>query len=152
MINEKVETNKIFFRRIILLMVFTVILTGLIPSVFDFEKYYGISRFINPGYTSVLLEGKFELYATIFMSFFSLISLILLYFFIPIGKYFFLIYFCTNIFLIMFGGDIINYGFLYPLEWFKNVSEVFLLYQMFLNVKNFHHKFQRHIINHIFYI
>ena len=137
--NEKVETNKIFFRRIILLMVFTVILTGLIPSVFDFEKYYGISRFINPGYTSVLLEGKFELYATIFMSFFSLISLILIYFFIPIGKYFFLIYFCTNIFLIMLGGDIINYGFLYPLEWLKNVTEALLLYQMYLgaNKENF---------------
>ena len=139
MINKKVETNKIFFRKIILLMVFTVILTGLIPSVFDFEKYYGISRFINPGYTSVLLEGKFELYATIFMSFFSLISLILIYFFIPIGKYFFLIYFCVNFFLIMLGGDIINYGFLYPLEWLKNVTEALLLYQMFLgaNKENF---------------
>lgn len=139
MINKKVEANKIFFRKIILLMVFTVILTGIIPSVFDFEKYYGISRFINPGYTSVLLEGKFELYATIFMSFFSLISLILIYFFIPIGKYFFLIYFCTNIFLIMLGGDIINYGFLYPLEWLKNVTEALLLYQMFLgaNKENF---------------
>ena len=139
MINKKVETNKIFFRKIILLMVFTVILTGIIPSVFDFEKYYGISRFINPGYTSVLLEGKFELLATIFMSFFSLISLILIYFFIPIGKYFFLIYFCTNIFLIMLGGDIINYGFLYPLEWLKNVTEALLLYQMFLgaNKENF---------------
>ena len=139
MINKKVETNKIFFRKIILLMVFTVILIGLIPSIFDFEKYYGISRFINPGYTSVLLEGKFELYATIFMSFFSLISLILIYFFIPIGKYFFLIYFCTNIFLIMLGGDIINYGFLYPLEWFKNVTEALLLYQMFIgaNKENF---------------
>ena len=139
MINKKVETNKIFFRKIILFMVFTVILTGLIPSVFDFEKYYGISRFINPGYTSVLLEGKFELYATIFMSFFSLISLILIYFFIPIGKYFFLIYFCTNIFLIMLGGDIINYGFLYPLEWLKNVTEALLLYQMFMgaNKENF---------------
>ena len=137
--NEKVETNKILFRRIILLMVFTVILTGLIPSVFDFEKYYGISRFINPGYTSVILEGKFELYATIFMSFFSLISLILIYFFIPIGKYFFLIYFCTNILLIMLGGDIINYGFLYPLEWLKNVTEALLLYQMFIgaNKENF---------------
>ena len=139
MINKKVETNKIFFRKIILLMVFTVILTGIIPSIFDFEKYYGISRFINPGYTSVLLEGKFELYATIFMSFFSLTSLILIYFFIPIGKYFFLIYFCTNIFLIMLGGDIINYGFLYPLEWLKNVTEALLLYQMFLgaNKENF---------------
>ena len=139
MINKKMETNKIFFRKIIVFMVFTVILTGLIPSVFDFEKYYGISRFINPGYTSVLLEGKFELYATIFMSFFSLISLILIYFFIPIGKYFFLIYFCTNIFLIMLGGDIINYGFLYPLEWLKNVTEALLLYQMFLgaNKENF---------------
>ena len=139
MINKKVEANKIFFRKIILLMVFTVILTGLIPSIFDFEKYYGISRFINPGYTSVLLEGKFELYATIFMSFFSLISLILIYFFIPIGKYFFLIYFSTNIFLIMLGGDIINYGFLYPLEWLKNVTEALLLYQMFIgaNKENF---------------
>ena len=139
MINKKVETNKIFFRKIILLMVFTVILIGLIPSIFDFEKYYGISRFINPGYTSVILEGKFELYATIFMSFFSLTSLILIYFFIPIGKYFFLIYFCTNIFLIMLGGDIINYGFLYHLEWLKNVTEALLLYQMFLgaNKENF---------------
>ena len=139
MINKKVEANKIFFRKIILLMIFTVILTGIIPSVFDFEKYYGISRFINPGYTSVLLEGKFELYATIFLSFFSLISLILIYFFIPIGKYFFLIYFCTNIFLIMLGGDIINYGFLYPLEWLKNVTEALLLYQMFIgaNKENF---------------
>ncbi len=143
MINKKVETNKIFFRKIILLMVFTVILTGLIPSVFDFEKYYGISRFINPGYTSVLLEGKFELYATIFMSFFSLISLILIYFFIPIGKYFFLIYFCMNIFLIMLGGDIINYGFLYPLEWLKNVTEALLLYKMFFGANKEHFQIRK---------
>tara|TARA_B100001109_G_scaffold78113_1_gene64019 strand:- start:493 stop:933 length:441 start_codon:yes stop_codon:yes gene_type:complete len=139
MINKKVEVNKIFFRRIILLLVFTVILTGLIPNLFDFEKYYGISRFINPGYTSLLLEGKFEIYAAIFMSFFSLTSLILIYFFIPIGKYFFLIYFCTNFFLIMFGGDIINYGILYPIEWLKNVTEALLLYLMFFgaNKENF---------------
>lgn len=142
MINEKVDVNKLFFRRIILLMVFTVILTGLIPSIFDFEKYYGISRFINPGYTSVLLDGKFEFYATIFMSFFSLFSLILIYFFVPIGKFFFLTYFSLNLFLIMFGGDIINYGFLYPLEWLKNVTEALLLYQMFLgrNKENFRKK------------
>ena len=139
MIKEKLESNKIFFRRIILLMVFTVILTGLIPSIFDFEKYYGIRRFINPGYTSILLEGKFELYATIFMSFFSLVSLLLIYFFIPIGKYFFLIYFCMNFFLIMLGGDIINYGLLYPVEWLKNVTEALLLYKMFIgaNKENF---------------
>ena len=139
MINEKIEANKIFFRRVILLLVLTVILTGLIPNLFDFEKYYGISRFINPGYTSVLLEGKFEIYAAIFMSFFSLTSLILIYFFIPIGKYFFLIYFCTNFFLIMFGGDIINYGILYPIEWLKNVTEALLLYLMFFgaNKENF---------------
>ena len=142
MVNEKADVNKLFFRRIILLMVFTVILTGLIPSIFDFEKYYGISRFINPGYISVLLDGKFEFYAIIFMSFFSLISLILIYFFVPIGKYFFLTYFSLNFFLIMFGGDIINYGFLYPLEWLKNVTEALLLYQMFLggNKENFRKK------------
>ena len=137
--NGTIEANKIFFRRIILLLVFTVILTALIPNLFDFEKYYGISRFIDPGYTSVLLEGKFEIYVAIFMSFFSLISLILIYFFIHIGKYFFLTYFCTNFFLIMFGGDIINYGILYPIEWLKNVTEALLLYLMFFgaNKKNF---------------
>ena len=143
MIKEKIEANKIFFRRIILLLVFTVILTGLIPNLFDFEKYHGIGRFINPGYTSVLLEGKFEIYAAIFMSFFSLISLILIYFFIPIGKYFFLIYFCVNFFLIMLGGDIINYGFLYPLEWLKNVTEALLLYQMFLGANKEHFRIRK---------
>ena len=143
MINEKADVNKLFFRRIILLMVFTVILTGLIPSIFDFEKYYGISRFINPGYTSVLLDGKFEFYATIFMSFFSLISLILIYFFVPIWKYFFLTYFSLNFFLIMFGGDIINYGFLYPLEWLKNVTEGLLLYQMFFVANKEHFQIRK---------
>ena len=56
--------------------------------------------------------------------------------------YFFLIYFCVNFFLIMIGGDIINYGFLYPLEWLKNVTEALLLYQMFLggNKENFRKK------------
>ena len=144
MINEKADVNKLFFRRIILLMVFTVILTGLIPSIFNFEKYYGISRFINPGYISVLLDGKFEFYATIFMSFFSLISLILIYFFVPIGKYFFLTYFSLNFFLIMFGGDIINYGFLYPLEWLKNVTEALLLYQMFLGANKEHFRIRKY--------
>ena len=34
----------------------------------------------------------------------------------------------------MFGGDIINYGFLYPIEWFKNVIEAYLIYLMFFGV------------------
>ena len=39
----------------------------------------------------------------------------------------------------MLGGDIINYGFLYPLEWLKNVTEALLIYQMFIgaNKENF---------------
>ena len=37
------------------------------------------------------------------------------------------------------GGDIINYGVLYPIEWLKNVTEALLLYKMFLgaNKENF---------------
>ena len=31
----------------------------------------------------------------------------------------------------MFGGDIINYGFLYPIQWLKNVTEALLIYFMF---------------------
>ena len=124
-------SNKTTFRRIILIMVFLSILLQLIPTIFNFEKYYGLSRFINQGLLSIYLDNKLELYLTIFMSFFSLTSIILIYFFIPIGKYFFLIFTIFNFFTVMFGGDIINYGFLYPIEWLKNVTEALLLYFMF---------------------
>jgi hypothetical protein len=124
-------SNKAIFRRIILIMVFLSILSQLIPTIFNFEKYYGLSRFINQGLLSIYLDNKLELYLTIFMSFFSLTSIILIYFFIPIGKYFFLIFTIFNFFTIIFGGDVINYGFLYPIEWLKNVTEALLIYFMF---------------------
>ena len=131
-------SNKTTFRRIILILVFLSILSQLIPTIFNFEKYYGLSRFINQGLLSIYLDNKLELYLTIFMSFFSLTSIILIYFFIPVGKYFFLIFTIFNFFTIMFGGDVINYGFLYPIDWLKNVIEALLIYFMFLGpVKNY---------------
>ena len=36
----------------------------------------------------------------------------------------------------MFGGDVINYGFLYPIEWLKNVIEALLIYFMFWASEN----------------
>ena len=137
--NKSEDIEKLNFRRTILLMVLMSILSELIPSFLNFEKYYGLSRFIDQGYISSYLDIKFELYLTIFMSFLSMTSLILIYFFIPIGKYFFLTYILLNFFSIMFGGDIINYGFLYPIQWFKNVIEAYLLYLMFFgsNKNNF---------------
>ena len=137
--NKSEDIEKLNFRRTILLMVLMSILSELIPSFLNFEKYYGLSRFIDQGYISSYLDVKFELYLTVFMSFLSMTSLILIYFFIPIGKYFFLTYILLNFFSIMFGGDIINYGFLYPIQWFKNVFEAYLLYLMFFgsNKNNF---------------
>ena len=133
LVKEKTEDiNKIIFRRTILLMVLMSILTELIPGFLNFEKYYGLSRFIDQGYIASFLDVKSELYITVFMSFLSMTSLILIYFFIPIGKYFFLTYILLNFFLIMFSGDVINYGFLYPINWFKNVIEAYLLYLMFI--------------------
>ena len=136
-------SNKTTFRRIILIMVFLSILLQLIPTIFNFEKYYGLSRFINQGLLSIYLDNKLELYLTIFMSFFSLTSIILIYFFIPIGKYFFLIFTIFNFFTVMFGGDIINYGFLYPIEWLKNVTEALLLYFMFLGAVKKHFQIRK---------
>jgi len=131
-------TNKIIFRRLILLMVFLSILLELIPTIFNFERYYGLSRFINQGLLSICFDTKVELYLTAFMSFFSLTSIILIYFFIPIGKYFFLIFTILNFLTIMFGGDIINYGLLYPIQWLKNVIEAFIIYFIFWGpLKNF---------------
>jgi hypothetical protein len=131
-------TNKIIFRRLILLMVFLSILLELIPTIFNFERYYGLSRFINQGLLSIYFDTKVELYLTAFMSFFSLTSIILIYFFIPIGKYFFLIFTIINFLTIMFGGDIINYGLLYPIQWLKNVTEAFVIYFIFWGpLKNF---------------
>ena len=140
LVKEKTEDiNKLIFRRAILLMVLMSILTELIPGFLNFEKYYGLSRFIDQGYITSFLDVESELYITVFMSFLSMTSLILIYFFIPIGKYFFLTYILLNFFLIMFSGDVINYGFLYPINWFKNVIEAYLLYLMFFGLckKNF---------------
>ena len=137
--NKSEDIDKLNFRRTILLMVLMSILLELIPNFLNFEKYYGLSRFIDQGYISSYLDVKFELYLTVFMSFLSMTSLILIYFFISIGKYFFLTYILLNFFSIMFGGDMINYGFLYPIQWFKNVIEAYLLYLMFFgsNKNNF---------------
>ena len=133
------EMNKLRFRRLILLMIFMSLLSGFIPTIFNFEKYHGLSRFIDQGYIVAYLGTKFELYIAIFMSFFSLTSLILIYFFVSVGKYFFLLYLLINFVLLMFGGDIINYGVLYPIEWVKNVIEAYLIYLMFFgaNKKDF---------------
>ena len=123
--------NKLVFRRLIFLLIFMSILTTLIPTIFNFEKYYGLSRFINQGFIEIYLNNRLELYLTLFMSFLSLTSIILIYFFIPIGKFFFLTYMILNFIIIMMGGDIINYGILYPISWINNVCEALILYFMF---------------------
>ena len=128
------EMNKLRFRRLILLMIFMSLLSGFIPTIFSFEKYYGLSRFVDQGYIVAYLGTKFELYIAIFMSFFSLTSLILIYFFVSVGKYFFLLFLLINFVFLMFGGDVINYGVLYPIEWVKNVIEAYLIYLMFFGV------------------
>ena len=43
----------------------------------------------------------------------------------------------------MFGGDIINYGFLYPIEWLKNVTEALLIYFMFLGPAKNHFQIRK---------
>ena len=66
------------------------------------------------------------------MSFLSLMSIILIYFFVPIGRLFFLVYLILNFIIIMISGDILNYGILFPIDWIKNVCEALILYFMFL--------------------
>jgi len=140
MMNEFKNFDKVLFRRLILLMVFASILTVLIPNIFNFEKYYGLSRFVDQGYIGVFLNNRLEFFLTLFMSFFSLTSFILIYFFISIGRFFFLIYMILNFLIIILGGDKINYGILYPFDWIKNITEASLIYFMFIG--NFKKNFQ----------
>ena len=132
--------DKLIFRRLILLMVFVSILSVLIPNIFNFEKYYGLSRFIDQGYIGLFLNNKLEFFLTLFMSFLSLTSFILIYFFVSIGRFCFLIYMILNVLIIILGGDNINYGILYPLDWIKNITEASLIYLMFFG--NFKKHFQ----------
>ena len=134
------NVDKLIFRRLILLMVFVSILSVLIPNIFNFEKYHGISRFIDQGYIGLFLNNKLELFLTLFMSFLSLTSFILIYFFVSIGRFCFLIYMILNVLIIILGGDNINYGILYPLDWIKNITEASLIYLMFFG--NFKKHFQ----------
>jgi hypothetical protein len=134
------NVDKLIFRRLILLMVFVSILSVLIPNIFNFEKYYGLSRFIDQGYIGLFLNNKLEFFLTLFMSFLSLTSFILIYFFVSIGRFCFLIYMILNVLIIILGGDNINYGILYPLDWIKNITEASLIYLMFFG--NFKKHFQ----------
>jgi len=134
------NVDKLIFRRLILLMVFVSILNVLIPNIFNFEKYYGLSRFIDQGYIGLFLNNKLEFFLTLFMSFLSLTSFILIYFFVSIGRFCFLIYMILNVLIIILGGDNINYGILYPLDWIKNITEASLIYLMFFG--NFKKHFQ----------
>ena len=134
------NVDTLIFRRLILLMVFVSILTVLIPNIFNFEKYYGLSRFIDQGYIGLFLNNKLEFFLTLFMSFLSLTSFILIYFFVSIGRFCFLIYMILNVLIIILGGDNINYGILYPLDWIKNITEASLIYLMFFG--NFKKHFQ----------
>jgi hypothetical protein len=134
------NVDKLIFRRLILLMVFVSILTVLIPNIFNFEKYYGLSRFIDQGYIGLFLNNKLEFFLSLFMSFLSLTSFILIYFFVSIGRFCFLIYMILNVLMIILGGDNINYGILYPLDWIKNITEASLIYLMFFG--NFKKHFQ----------
>ena len=61
--NEE-DFNKLSFRRLLLVMVFISILISLIPNIFNFEKYYGLSRFVDQGVINAYLDNKFELYLT----------------------------------------------------------------------------------------
>jgi len=140
MMNEFKNFDKVLFRRLILLMVFVSILNILIPNIFNFEKYYGLSRFIDQGYIGLFLNNKLEFFLTLFMSFLSLTSFILIYFFVSIGRFCFLIYMILNVLIIILGGDNINYGILYPLDWIKNITEASLIYLMFFG--NFKKHFQ----------
>jgi hypothetical protein len=45
-----------------------------------------------------------------------------------------------NVLIIILGGDNINYGILYPLDWIKNITEASLIYLMFFG--NFKKHFQ----------
>ena len=134
------NVDKLIFRRLILLMVFVSILSVLIPNIFNFEKYYGLSRFIDQGYIGLFLNNRLEFFLTLFMSFLSLTSFILIYFFVSIGRFCFLIYMILNVLIIILGGDNINYGILYPLDWIKNITEASLIYLMFFG--NFKKNFQ----------
>ena len=134
------NVDKLIFRRLILLMVFVSILSVLIPNIFNFEQYYGLSRFIDQGYIGLFLNNKLEFFLTLFMSFLSLTSFILIYFFVSIGRFCFLIYMILNVLIIILGGDNINYGILYPLDWIKNITEASLIYLMFFG--NFKKNFQ----------
>ena len=61
------NVDKLIFRRLILLMVFVSILSVLIPNIFNFEKYYGLSRFIDQGYIGLFLNNKLEFFLTLFI-------------------------------------------------------------------------------------
>ena len=44
MLNNKIDKDKLFFRRLIILVLFLSLLNLFIPHIFNFEQYYGLRR------------------------------------------------------------------------------------------------------------
>ena len=131
MLNNKIDKDKLFFRRLIILVLFLSLLNLFIPHIFNFEQYYGLRRFVDQGLLSFYLNEKVDLYLSLPMSILSLISFVLIYLFKPIGRLLYLINLILNLIIIMFSGDVIEYGLLYPLRWFTNALEALTIYIMY---------------------
>ena len=131
MLNNKIDKDKLFFRRLIILVLFLSLLNLFIPHIFNFEQYYGLRRFVDQGLITFLLDNEIQLTIAFLIIIFSIISYLMVYLFKPIGKILYTINLVITLLINMFSGDIIEYGILYPLDWLAKISEALILYLMY---------------------
>ena len=120
------------FKKIILLSV-VVTFGGIASEYLPFLSDYGVLREqLHQGYISkVIGHGIVEISIMVILLLTYLISLILLYFFKPIGRPIYLVTFLLTIVYLMTAGDIIQYSILYPLDILGSFLEIFILYLIY---------------------
>ena len=128
---ERMKIYKLWFRRLIVLAILFSTLQYSIPIIFNFEQYYGLRRFVDQGLITFLLDNEIQLTIAFLIIIFSIISYLMVYLFKPIGRLLYLINLILNLIIIMFSGDVIEYGLLYPLGWFTNALEALTIYIMY---------------------
>ena len=128
--------DKMWFRRFITLNILLSIMNLFIPHFLNFELYYGLHRFVDPGYVSSIFKDGIDLYLISLLTLLSIISYLTVYFFKPIGKILYSINIIFTLLVIMLSGDSIEYGLLYPFKWLGNGLEILILYLMYFgNIK-----------------
>lgn len=112
---------------------FGVLLEGFAGVLVFPEQYLEIEKKLNNGVIGISLSDDVSFFIAILMIAILVTCIFLLYNFKNIGRYIYLIIISISIIYQTFDGDMVRLALTYPIEYFMNFFEIFILYIIFIS-------------------